>query len=67
MSTQPVAELRGASKRYKTGDQVITALHPTDFQLFANQLTLIIGPSGVFWVRTAGAVWKMAAFCAPPA
>ncbi|MBL0016742.1 MAG: ABC transporter ATP-binding protein [Bacteroidetes bacterium] len=46
MSTQPVAELRGASKRYKTGDQVITALHPTDFQLFANQLTLIIGPSG---------------------
>lgn len=46
MSTQPVAELIGASKRYKTGDQVITALHPTDFKLFAKELTLIIGPSG---------------------
>lgn len=43
---KPVAELRGASKRYKTGDQIITALHPTDFQLFAKELTLIIGPSG---------------------
>ena len=42
----PVAELKGASKRYKTGDQIITALEPTDFQLYSNQLTLIIGPSG---------------------
>ena len=42
----PVAELKGASKRYKTGDQTITALEPSDFKLYSNQLTLIIGPSG---------------------
>ncbi|NUN99036.1 MAG: ABC transporter ATP-binding protein [Saprospiraceae bacterium] len=41
-----VAELRGAGKEYKTGDQTITALYPTDFQLLGRELTLIIGPSG---------------------
>lgn len=41
-----VAELRSAGKEYKTGDQIITALYPTDFQLFGGELTLIIGPSG---------------------
>ncbi len=41
-----IAELRGAGKEYKTGDQIITALYPTDFQLFGKELTLIIGPSG---------------------
>jgi putative ABC transport system ATP-binding protein len=41
-----VAELRGANKEYKTGDQLITALYPTDFQLLSGELTLIIGPSG---------------------
>lgn len=41
-----IAELRGAGKEYKTGDQTITALYPTDFQLHGNELTLIIGPSG---------------------
>lgn len=41
-----VAELRGAGKEYKTGDQTITALYPTDFQLLGSELTLIIGPSG---------------------
>lgn len=46
MSTETVAQLRGASKTYKTGDQVITALHPTDFDLRRGELTLIIGPSG---------------------
>jgi putative ABC transport system ATP-binding protein len=42
----PAAELKGASKRYKTGDQTITALEPSDFTLYSDQLTLIIGPSG---------------------
>jgi putative ABC transport system ATP-binding protein len=42
----PVAELKAASKRYKTGDQTITALEPADFKLYSDQLTLIIGPSG---------------------
>jgi len=41
-----IAELKGAGKEYKTGDQIITALQPTDFQLNEGQLTLIIGPSG---------------------
>lgn len=46
MDAQVVAELRGAGKEYKTGDQVITALYPTDFQLHAGEVALIIGPSG---------------------
>lgn len=46
MSSNIVARLRSASKEYKTGDQVITALHPTDFELSRGELTLIIGPSG---------------------
>lgn len=46
MSSPVVAQLRGASKEYKTGDQVITALYPTDFELRQGELTLIIGPSG---------------------
>jgi putative ABC transport system ATP-binding protein len=46
MSPTIVAQLRGASKEYKTGDQVITALYPTDFDLHEGELTLIIGPSG---------------------
>ena len=41
-----IAELHGAGKEYKTGDQTITALYPTDFQLRGKELTLIIGPSG---------------------
>ncbi len=46
MPSSIVAQLRGASKEYKTGDQVITALYPTDFDLHRGELTLIIGPSG---------------------
>lgn len=46
MSTEIVAQLRQASKEYKTGDQIITALQPTDFDLRKGELTLIIGPSG---------------------
>lgn len=41
-----IAELKGASKEYQTGDQTIVALQPTDFQLNEGELTLIIGPSG---------------------
>lgn len=41
-----IAELIGAGKEYKTGDQTIVALQPTDFRLEEGQLTLIIGPSG---------------------
>lgn len=41
-----IAELKGAGKEYKTGDQTIVALQPTDFKLNEGELTLIIGPSG---------------------
>jgi len=40
------ASLNGASKEYKTGDTMITALHPTTFEFRKKELTLIIGPSG---------------------
>lgn len=41
-----LAELKGAGKEYKTGDQTITALQPTDFCMQEGEMTLIIGPSG---------------------
>jgi putative ABC transport system ATP-binding protein len=40
------ASIKGASKEYKTGDTVITALQPTTFDFRKKELTLIIGPSG---------------------
>lgn len=40
------ASVKGASKEYKTGDTVITALQPTTFDFNKRELTLIIGPSG---------------------
>ena len=41
-----VASIKNASKEYKTGDTVITALQPATFDFRINELTLIIGPSG---------------------
>jgi len=41
-----VASLKGASKNYKTGEMLITALHPATFEFYNSELTLIIGPSG---------------------
>jgi putative ABC transport system ATP-binding protein len=41
-----VASIIKASKQYKTGDTVITALQPTSCDFKRNELTLIIGPSG---------------------
>ena len=40
------ASIRGASKEYKTGDTVFTALQPTTLDFMKKELTLIIGPSG---------------------
>jgi len=40
------ASLLNASKEYKTGDTVITALFPSTVHFRENELTLIIGPSG---------------------
>lgn len=41
-----VASVINASKQYKTGDTLITALEPTNCEFRKNELTLIIGPSG---------------------
>lgn len=41
-----VASVKHASKQYKTGDTLITALQPASFDFRRNELTLIIGPSG---------------------
>jgi putative ABC transport system ATP-binding protein len=41
-----VAQLEQVSKEYKTGDQTLVALQPTDLQLREGELLLIIGPSG---------------------
>jgi putative ABC transport system ATP-binding protein len=40
------ASIKGASKEYKSGDIVITALQPATFDFMKGELTLIIGPSG---------------------
>lgn len=41
-----VASIRQASKQYKSGDTLITALEPTNCDFREGELTLIIGPSG---------------------
>lgn len=41
-----VASVANASKEYRTGDTVITALQPTTCGFRRNELSLIIGPSG---------------------
>lgn len=41
-----VAKVDSASKTYKTGDTIITALNSTTCEFRKNELTLIIGPSG---------------------
>lgn len=41
-----IAELKGAGKEYRTGDQTIVALQPTTLRLNEGELLLIIGPSG---------------------
>jgi putative ABC transport system ATP-binding protein len=46
LNMEIAASIRGASKEYKTGDSVITALQPTTFDFMKKELTLIIGPSG---------------------
>ena len=46
LNMEIAASIRGASKEYKAGDSVITALQPTTFDFMKKELTLIIGPSG---------------------
>lgn len=41
-----VASIRGASKKYKMGDTIITALAETTLDFRSHELTLILGPSG---------------------
>lgn len=41
-----VASLRNASKLYKMGDTIITALAPGNLDFFSHELTIILGPSG---------------------
>lgn len=41
-----IAELIGASKKFKSGNTEIIALHPTDLTLKKGELMLIVGPSG---------------------
>ncbi|MFZ4929375.1 ABC transporter ATP-binding protein [Chryseobacterium sp. Mn2064] len=41
-----IARLENVSKFYKIGDQVLTALQPTDLIVNSGELLLIIGPSG---------------------
>ena len=42
----PTAQVKSASKTYKTGDTIITALHESSVEFHQGELTLILGPSG---------------------
>jgi putative ABC transport system ATP-binding protein len=42
----PTAQVKSASKTYKTGDTLITALHESTVEFHQGELTLILGPSG---------------------
>ena len=41
-----IAELREATKQYRSGEETITALYKTSLSIYSNELTLILGPSG---------------------
>lgn len=43
---ETVASITEASKNYKVGDSIITALQPTTLEFKKSELTLIFGPSG---------------------
>ncbi|MCU0402023.1 MAG: ABC transporter ATP-binding protein [Algoriphagus sp.] len=43
---EPVAQVKSASKEYRTGDTTITALFPSSVDFRKGELTLILGPSG---------------------
>jgi putative ABC transport system ATP-binding protein len=45
LNIEIAASTKGASKEYKTGDTVITALEPTTLDFIKNELSLTIGPS----------------------
>lgn len=46
MDSDFIASVQGASKEYRTGDTVITALAETDLTIRRGQLTLLVGASG---------------------
>ena len=41
-----VTELTGVSKRYRRGDEVVTALRDVSFALAAGEMVALVGPSG---------------------
>ncbi len=46
MSAEPILALRGVSKRYRAGGQIVQALDDTFMDVFAGEVTGIVGPSG---------------------
>jgi len=46
---EKAASIRGASKEYKAGDTVITALQPTTFDFMKKELKLIVGMEADTW------------------
>lgn len=42
----PIIRTRGASKTFGSGRLAFTALYPTDFEVGAGELVMIVGPSG---------------------
>ena len=43
---KPIIELRGVSKTVRSGDRLLTIVHPLDLSVRAGQLLSVIGPSG---------------------
>ncbi len=46
MTKSYIAEVKSASKQYMSGDNTITALHPTSIKLKKGEMVLLLGPSG---------------------
>ena len=43
---KPIIELRGVSKTVRSGDRLLTIVHPLDLSVAAGQLLSVVGPSG---------------------
>ncbi|ADY26876.1 Phosphonate-transporting ATPase [Deinococcus proteolyticus MRP] len=46
VTAAPTLAMRGVSKVFGDGDSQVTALHPTDFEVYPGELVAVIGPSG---------------------
>ncbi|HGY1034868.1 TPA: ATP-binding cassette domain-containing protein, partial [Aeromonas salmonicida subsp. salmonicida] len=44
--SEPLIQLKGIERRYQSGEQEVTVLHPLDLTIEAGEMIAIVGASG---------------------